>query len=115
ALSRSDGAGIDVNRVCLLTIHSTKGLEFSRVYVIGVEDYELPGYYAINENREAEIHEARRLVYVPMTRAKDRLCLTHCRHRNGRPTGETLFLTEMGLFDSSARNGRDPDLIEGTL
>jgi DNA polymerase III epsilon subunit family exonuclease len=97
ALSRSDGTGIDPDRVSLLTFHATKGLEFSRVYVIGVEDHQLPGYFEINENREADILEARRLLYVAMTRAKDRLCLTCCQQRNGRSTGGTLFLSEMGL------------------
>jgi DNA polymerase III epsilon subunit family exonuclease len=97
ALSRSDGVGVDRDRVSLLTFHATKGLEFSRVYIIGVEDNQLPGYHALAENREAEIREARRLLYVAMTRAKDRLTLTHCEERNGRPCGGTLFLDEMGL------------------
>jgi DNA polymerase III epsilon subunit family exonuclease len=97
ALSRSDGARMDADRVCLLTFHATKGLEFSRVYVVGVEDYQLPGYYEITENREVEIHEARRLLYVAMTRAKDRLTLTYCQQRNGKPSGGTMFLLEMGL------------------
>jgi DNA polymerase III epsilon subunit family exonuclease len=98
ALSRSDGSGVDPGRVSLLTFHATKGLEFSRVYVIGVEDHQLPGYYALAERREEEIREARRLLYVAMTRAKDRLTLTYCRQRNGRPTGGTMFLQEMGLI-----------------
>jgi superfamily I DNA/RNA helicase len=97
ALSRSDGAGVDPERVSLLTFHATKGLEFSRVYVTGVEDYQLPGYVALTENREEEIREARRLLYVALTRAKDRLTLTCCRERGGRPSGGTLFLEEMGL------------------
>jgi DNA polymerase III epsilon subunit family exonuclease len=97
ALSRSDGAGVDPERVSLLTFHATKGLEFSRVYVTGVEDYQLPGYTALTENREEEIREARRLLYVALTRAKDRLTLTCCRERGGRPSGGTLFLEEMGL------------------
>ncbi|MEE8491904.1 MAG: 3'-5' exonuclease, partial [Acidimicrobiia bacterium] len=41
----------DPQRVNLLTFHSTKGLEFSRVYVVGVEGYQVPGYYAMAENR----------------------------------------------------------------
>src|SRR5262249_18944501 len=97
ALSRSDGSGVDPDRVSLLTFHATKGLEFSRVYLAGVEDYQLPGYYAITEGREAAVREARRLRYVAMTRAKDRLTLTYCRERNGRPTGGTWFLRELGL------------------
>jgi DNA polymerase III epsilon subunit-like protein len=103
ALSRSDGARIDPDRVCLLTFHATKGLEFSRVYVIGVEDYKLPGFHQICENLEDEIAEARRVLYVAMTRAKDRLCLTYCREREGRPSGGTMFLSEMDLAVSDGR------------
>ena len=70
ALSSSEGAETDPNRVNLLTLHSTKGLEFSRVYVVGVENQVLPGWRAIQEDRDDEIQEARRLLYVGMTRAK---------------------------------------------
>jgi DNA polymerase III epsilon subunit family exonuclease len=97
ALSRSDGAGVEEDRVNLLTFHATKGLEFSRVYIAGVEDGQLPGRYALDDGREEEIHEARRLLYVAMTRAKDRLTLTYCKERNREPTGGTRFLDEMGL------------------
>ncbi len=107
ALSKSDGAGVDPDRVALLTFHATKGLEFSRVYVVGVEDHQLPGYAAINEDREDEINEAGRLLYVAMTRAKDRLCLTYCRERRGRPSGGTTFLGEMGLIGSNDKSLAD--------
>src|SRR5262245_7317617 len=76
------------------------GLEFSRVCVVGVEDHQLPGYTAINEGRDDEIDEARRLLYVAMTRAKDRLCLTYCKERCDRPSGGTMFLKEMGLAEN---------------
>ncbi len=97
ALSTSDGADPARHRVNLLTLHSTKGLEFSRVYIVGVEDSELPGWRAIAENRRVEIEEARRLLYVGMTRAKDRLVLTRARSRNGRDPGGNQFLDEIGL------------------
>jgi superfamily I DNA/RNA helicase len=97
ALSRSDGAGVEEDRVNLLTFHATKGLEFSRVYIAGVEDGQIPGHYALDNGSEDEIHEARRLLYVAMTRAKDRLTLTYCKERNHEPTGGTKFLDEMGL------------------
>ena len=102
ALSTSEGIEADPERVNLLTLHSTKGLEFSRVYVIGVEDYQLPGYYAAVENRRLEIEEARRLLYVGMTRAMDRLVLTRAATRFGKPAGGSLFLEEMGLADPVA-------------
>jgi DNA polymerase III epsilon subunit family exonuclease len=97
ALSRSDGCETDEHRLNLLTLHSTKGLEFSRVYVVGVEDSALPGLFALEENREHEIQEARRLLYVGMTRAKDRLVLTRAGLRAGRPTGGQMLLREAGL------------------
>jgi DNA polymerase III epsilon subunit family exonuclease len=97
ALSTSAGVEIAPDRVNLLTLHSTKGLEFSRVYVVGVEDFQLPGYYAAIEDRDDEIQEARRLLYVGMTRARDRLVLTRAERRFGRDAGGNRFLDEMGL------------------
>jgi DNA polymerase III epsilon subunit family exonuclease len=97
ALSTSDGIEVAPDRVNLLTLHSTKGLEFSRVYIVGVEDYQMPGYRESTENRQAEIQEARRLVYVGMTRARDRLVLTRVERRFGMEAGGSSFLEEMGL------------------
>jgi superfamily I DNA/RNA helicase len=97
ALSKSEGEAAAPDRVNLLTLHATKGLEFSRVYIIGVEDYEIPGYQASTNNVKDEIEEARRLLYVGMTRARDRLILTRCERRSGRDAGGTMFLEEMGL------------------
>jgi DNA helicase-2/ATP-dependent DNA helicase PcrA len=97
ALSTSAGVDTDPHRVNLLTLHATKGLEFSRVYVVGVEDRQLPGCRALEDNVEDEIHEARRLLYVGMTRAKDRLVLTRAERRAGVPSGGSLFLAEAGL------------------
>jgi DNA polymerase III epsilon subunit family exonuclease len=97
ALSTSEGADVVPDRVNLLTLHSTKGLEFSRVYIVGVEDFQLPGYYAATEKREDEIQEARRLLYVGMTRARDRLMLTRVDQRFGLNAGGSSFLDAMQL------------------
>jgi DNA helicase II / ATP-dependent DNA helicase PcrA len=97
ALSTSTEVETDPHRVNLLTLHSTKGLEFSRVYIVGVEDQQIPGWRAIQEDREDEIQEGRRLLYVGMTRAKDRLVLTRAERRFGAPCGGSLFLIEAGL------------------
>jgi DNA polymerase III epsilon subunit family exonuclease len=97
ALSRSDGSAVEDRRVNLLTLHSTKGLEFSRVYVVGAEDGMLPGLPALEHENQQEIQEARRLLYVGMTRAKDRLVLTRAGRRDGRGTGGSRFLLEAGL------------------
>ena len=105
ALSRFDGEKPDPGRVNLLTLHSTKGLEFSRVYVVGVEDLQLPGGSPTTGPIAAEIEEGRRLLYVGMTRTKDRLVLTHVATRGGKPTGGHRFLDEMGLPLNAARVG----------
>ena len=97
ALSTSEGVDVDRHRVNLLTLHSTKGLEFSRVYIVGVEDYQLPGYYQTVDKRTDEIDEARRLLYVGMTRTRDRLVLTRVATRGGKNAGGNRFLDEMGI------------------
>jgi len=98
ALSQSRGGPeVDRDRVNLLTLHSTKGLEFSRVYVVGVEDAQLPGSPPGKEPSKPDIEEGRRLLYVGMTRAKDRLVLTRTEERKGQATGGERFLKEMGL------------------
>jgi DNA polymerase III epsilon subunit-like protein len=97
ALSRSDGTGAEAHRVNLLTLHSTKGLEFSRVYIVGVEDEQLPGWIPRDEDTQHAIEESRRLLYVGMTRAVDRLVLTRVDRRAGKPGGASRFLDEMKL------------------
>ena len=93
ALSFADGQTPDNERVNLLTLHSTKGLEFSRVYIVGVED----GQFLGERTTKPELEEARRVLYVGMTRAKDRLVLTRSMTRGAKVTGGTQFLDEMGL------------------
>ncbi|MFI5311449.1 MAG: UvrD-helicase domain-containing protein [Gemmatimonadales bacterium] len=95
-LSKWDGLEPERSRVNLLTLHSTKGLEFSRVYVVGAEDSQLPGGPPSGPKAE-EVEEARRLLYVGMTRTIDRLVMTCATERGGKPTGGHRFLDEMGL------------------
>jgi DNA helicase-2/ATP-dependent DNA helicase PcrA len=83
--------------VNLLTLHSTKGLEFSRVYIVGVEDAQLPGGSPTKGATPLEIEEARRLLYVGMTRTRDRLVMTHVLTRGEKETRGHQFLDEMGL------------------
>lgn len=77
----SDSDEIDENqdRVTLMTLHSAKGLEFPVVFLVGMEEGIFPGYKSIQE--EAGLEEERRLCYVGMTRAKERLFLTCSRTR----------------------------------
>jgi len=95
--SKYDGAEAEHGRVNLLTLHSTKGLEFSRVYIVGVEDEQmipLPRDGVVNR---LELEEARRLLYVGMTRTRDRLVMTRVKARAERATGGHRFLDEMGI------------------
>jgi superfamily I DNA/RNA helicase len=96
-LSKWDGNEPERMRVNLLTLHSTKGLEFSRVYIVGVEDAQLLTASPTMGPKPEEIEEARRLLYVGMTRTKDRLVLTRVATRGGKPTRGHQFLDEMGL------------------
>ena len=84
-LSSSDVEDEDIsNKITLMTIHSSKGLEFPHVYIVGLEENLFPsgGWLA----SESEIEEERRLCYVAMTRAKETLSLAfaHSRMRNGK-------------------------------
>ena len=83
--------------VSLLTLHSAKGLEFSRVYLVGFEKELLPHKKSVGH--PASITEERRLCYVGMTRAMDRLTLTVARSRTRRneriPRQPSMFLEEI--------------------
>jgi len=66
--------------VVLMTLHSAKGLEFSNVFLVGMEDGIFPGLRSLGS--EEEIEEERRLCYVGITRAKEKLFLTHTKSRS---------------------------------
>lgn len=78
-LSDVDSFDPDAERVTLMTVHSSKGLEFDVVVVVGMEDGLFPIGTASQEREELE--EERRLFYVAVTRARQRLYLTNCERR----------------------------------
>ena len=83
-----DSWSADSDYVSLITIHSAKGLEFPIVFLCGMEDGLFPMSAAINSMDEEDLEEERRLAYVAITRAKEKLILTASRMRMVR--GETM-------------------------
>lgn len=89
------------NEVQLMTFHSSKGLEFDTVFMVGQEEELLPHKNCIKEDRE--IDEERRLCYVGVTRAKRKLVLTYAKERKiyGKdiPRNKSRFLTKLDNHD----------------
>ena len=106
--------------VTLLTLHAAKGLEFPVVFLVGCEDGLLPLRFGGAAPAEEDVAEERRLFFVGMTRAQDRLYLSHVRrrlrHGNERECRPTPFLDaiDAGLFerygDDQPRRPKDRQL-----
>jgi DNA helicase-2/ATP-dependent DNA helicase PcrA len=75
-----DGEEADKGKVNLMTIHASKGLEFPVVFIAGAEDGIIPHEKSLEEG-ENNLEEERRLFYVAITRARDKLYITSCRQR----------------------------------
>ncbi len=67
--------------VSLMTLHSAKGLEFPVVFMTGLEDGVFPGYMSIVSEDPEDMEEERRLCYVGITRAEEKLYITHAKSR----------------------------------
>ena len=78
-LTDADKNDADKEKVSLMTIHSAKGLEFSAVCIVGLEEEIFPGHQAFFDSRELE--EERRLFYVALTRAKEYCYISYARIR----------------------------------
>lgn len=114
-------------KVTLMTLHSAKGLEFPVVFMPGLEDGLFPGRRAMDS--EEGMEEERRLCYVGMTRAKERLFLTGAAYRilygQGDYTRESTFLRELdkavldpagdAVFTPSRRSNNYLGIDTGTL
>lgn len=83
--------GRDVDGVCLMTMHSAKGLEFPIVYILDANERVTPHHKAV---LDADLEEERRMFYVAMTRAKDRLHICYARERYGKPQDRSRFIDE---------------------
>ncbi len=94
-LADSDQLENDPDRVTLMTLHASKGLEFPSVFIIAVEHDILP--HARSKEDPAQLEEERRLLFVGMTRAEDRLQLSTARRRGfqNRTSVPSQFLFEI--------------------
>jgi DNA helicase-2/ATP-dependent DNA helicase PcrA len=114
--SDSDSLGSEGGSVTLMTLHNAKGLEFSHVFVVGMEEGTFPHARSLDEHN---LEEERRLAYVGITRARETLTLTHARLRSSWGEREyrmpSRFLSEIpdeyksgsltGLANASGRGG----------
>jgi len=97
--SDQDSYEADADAVTLITLHAAKGLEFGAVFISGMEEGVFPHSRALDDEKELE--EERRLAYVGITRAKERLFLSHAWQRatwgpgGGGPSVPSRFLFEI--------------------
>ena len=107
-LSNAD-RGEPGNQVRLMSLHAAKGLEFDAVFIVGCEDGNLPHEASLEEGR---LEEERRLMYVGITRARQRLYLSHA--AEAKRWGESQHLLPSRFFDELPagdllRDGADPE------
>lgn len=106
-----DSVAEDRDYVILMTLHSAKGLECPHVYLAGMEDGLFPSYMSISGDDPEELEEERRLCYVGVTRAEEKLTLTCARMRLVRGERQynsmSRFIKEMpsALIDTGKREG----------
>ena len=98
------------DRVTLMTLHSAKGLEFPKVYLVGMEDGLFPGMMSIMSGDKTEMEEERRLCYVGITRAKKELVLTASRQR--MINGETRWSKPSRFINEIPPNLLDTDKLQ---
>ncbi len=105
--SDADSKDTESDRVTLMTLHASKGLEFPVVCLVGLEQGLFPSYRSLED--PAALEEERRLCYVGITRAKERLFLSHASERRlwggmREPAVPSVFLSEL-----------PPELVQGDV
>ncbi len=111
-LTDIDNYNADLDTVTLMTMHAAKGLEFPCVFIVGMENGIFPGMQAITN--ESDMEEERRLAYVGITRAKDRLYLVNAASRMlyGKTTSNppSQFIREIPqkLIEDRTEHRRSP-------
>ncbi len=90
----------DTEGVSLMTMHSAKGLEFPIVYILDANEKITPYHKAV---LDADLEEERRMFYVAMTRAKDRLHVCYVKERYGKPQERSRFVEEYMIPGAKAQ------------
>ncbi len=107
-VSEVDNLDEKVDAVTLITLHQAKGLEFPVVFIVGLDEGLLPHFKSLADPEELE--EERRLCYVGITRAKEKLYLTHTYRRSllggSRPNHPSRFLKDIPQHLVNARGGK---------
>lgn len=116
-LTDADTGDDDENKISLMTIHASKGLEFDYVYIVGLEENLFPSQMALHSREELE--EERRLFYVALTRAKKRAVMSYAitRYKWGQlsQAEPSRFIEEIDpefVFQASA-SARKPEPFGG--
>ncbi len=107
---RSKEPSSEPGAVSLSTVHGAKGLEFDRVYLIGMAEDVFPSWHSVKKGNESTVmEEERRSCFVAITRTKKRLVLSRAERYRGRSKKPSRFLSEMGLV-----NNRFNSALDGT-
>jgi DNA helicase-2/ATP-dependent DNA helicase PcrA len=116
-VSQADRDLNEEEAVFMMTIHSAKGLEFNRIFIVGAEEGLFPHSRAVMNEKEME--EERRLCYVGITRAKEKAYMLFTQRRNiygsTQSSVKSRFLEEINsdLIEESYSSGESGDIFEG--
>ena len=102
ALDLASKAPVQQDTIRLLTVHSAKGLEFRRVYIVGATDGQFPAFQAVKLGDKSEaMEEERRSFFVAITRSQDQVIVTYSTVVRGYTSRPSRFLSEMGITSST--------------
>ena len=111
--SATDDKEGNSDKVKMMTLHGTKGLEFPFVFIVGMEEGLLPHWRSCNT--EDELEEERRLCYVGITRAQEQLYLIHSDSRGLHDRNPSRFISEIPAELMKLEWGRTPDPKKATV
>jgi len=107
-LSDSDGLDKSKDLVTMMTVHTSKGLEYPNIYLVGLIDGNMPNKRVLEENSQKSLEEERRLMYVAVTRAQRELYLSYFSHRSTKAG-------EVEMIPSRFLNNLPEDSVDNSL